>query len=44
MARKGWEVKQDDADEVFPVSVVVVELSLASGVAYVGMRRVEHAE
>lgn len=42
--QKGMGMKQDDADEVFPVCVVVVELSLASGVAYVGMRRVEHAE
>ena len=42
--QKGMGMKQDGADEVFPVCVVVVELSLASGVAYVGMRRVEHAE
>ena len=42
--QKGMGMNHDDADEVFPVSVVVVELSLASGVAYVGMRRVEHAE
>ena len=43
--QKEMGMKQDGADEVFPVCVaVVVELSLASGVAYVGMRRVEHAE
>ena len=42
--QKEMGMKQDGADEVFPVCVVVVEVSLASGVAYVGMRRVEHAE
>ena len=43
--QKRMGMKQDDAEEVFPVCVaVVVELSLASGVAYAGMMRVEHAE